>query len=137
MSPLSISQPAAVIRDLYDSFARGDVAAVLGLMAADIVWNEAENFIYSDRNPYRGPQAVLDGLFIRLATEWEGLSVNPESFVSEGDRVVVLGRYKGTYRATGKAVNAQFVHAWTLSGGKVAGFQQYTDTLQFARAAGA
>lgn len=49
--------------------------------------------------------------------------------------VVVLGRYRGTYRATGKAMDAQMAHVWRVADGKVAGFQQYTDTLQFARAA--
>ena len=41
----------ALVRGIYDSFAAGDVPAVLGAMSPDIVWNEAENFPLADRNP--------------------------------------------------------------------------------------
>ncbi len=45
--------------------------------------------------------------------------------------VVALGRYGGVYKATGVKVNAQFVHVFRFKDGKVASFQQYTDTAQF------
>ncbi len=122
------------VRGLHEAFAKGDVPFVLGLFDPEIEWNEAENFIYADRNPYVGPEAVLNGVFLRLATEWEGFSVTPNEFLDAGDKTVVLGTYSGTYKATGKPVRAQFAHVWTLRDGKVISFQQYTDTAQFARA---
>ena len=48
------------IRSLYDAFAQGDVPTVLGSFDPEIVWMEAENINYADRNPYRGPQAVAE-----------------------------------------------------------------------------
>ena len=104
---------------------------VLGMLSPDIVWNEAENFVYADRNPYIGPQAVLEGVFMRLGAEWDGFSLALEEIVGSGDTVIALGRYRATYRATGVAVDAQFTHVWKLADGKVARFQQYTDTAQF------
>jgi len=121
-----------VVRGLYESFGRGDVPSVLGKMHHAIEWNEAENFIYADRNPYVGPQAVLEGVFMRLGSEWEGFSVTPEEWMDAGNRVVVLGTYKGTHRGTTKRVRAQFAHVWSLKEGRGARFQQYTDTKQFA-----
>lgn len=126
----------AVIRAIYDAFASGDMPAVLALMATNMVWNEAENFPYSDLNPYRGPQAVLNGVFSRLGSEWEGFSAVPQEYLGAGDTVVVLGRYRGTYKATGKPINAQMAHVWHVEGGRAASFQQYVDTLQVARATG-
>jgi ketosteroid isomerase-like protein len=128
------SESLAVIRCIYDAFAAGDVPGVLGRMAPDIEWNEAENFIYADRNPYVGPQAILEGVFMRLGTEWEGFKVTPEEWLDAGHRVVVLGTYSGTHGATGKKVRAQFAHIWGMREGRVARFQQYTDTKQFADA---
>jgi ketosteroid isomerase-like protein len=119
------------IRGLYAAFARGDVPFVVGALDAQVEWIEAENFIYADRNPYVGPQAVLDGILMRLGAEWDGFSAVSEQIVGSGDTVISLGRYRGTYKATGKPVNAQFVHAFTLKGGKIVRFQQYTDTAQF------
>ena len=123
-----------IIRVLYDSFGRGDVATVLGQMDQDIEWREAENFIYADRNPYVGPQAILEGVFMRLGSEWEGFTVTPEEWLDAGNHVVVLGSYSGTNNATGREVRAQFAHVWGVRGGRVVRFQQYTDTKHFAEA---
>ena len=125
-----------VIRGLYDSFERGDVPAVLGQFDEAIEWREAENFIYADRNPYVGPQAVLEGVFMRLGTEWEGFVVTPEEWLDAGHHVVVLGTYTGRRKETGREVRAQFAHVWGVRGGRVVRFQQYTDTKQFAEAVG-
>jgi ketosteroid isomerase-like protein len=106
-------------------------------MSPAIEWNEAENFPYADGNPYVGPEAILGGVFARLASEWDGFRVEPEQFFDAGDTVVVLGRYAGTFRATGRAMNPQAAHVWRVADGKVTGFQQLVDTLAVARAMGA
>ena len=92
-----------LIRGLYDAFAAGDIAGVLGRMSPDIVWNEAENFPYADNSPYRGPEGVLNGVFARIGAEWDGFAAIPEGMIDGGDTVIALGRYRGTYRATGRA----------------------------------
>jgi ketosteroid isomerase-like protein len=79
------------IQNLYAAFARGDGAAVLASMDPAIVWNEAENFPYADRNPYVGHAAVAEGIFFRLATEWDRFQALPSEFLDAGDTVVVLG----------------------------------------------
>ncbi|WP_158548408.1 nuclear transport factor 2 family protein [Parvularcula marina] len=119
----------APVEMIYEGFAAGDMAMVLGTMSPDIVWNEAEGNPYSDKNPYEGPEAVLTGLFARLGGEWDGFSATPAEFVVDGDRVVVFGRYGGINLATGKPLDVPFVHSWTVEDGKIIAFQQYTDTL--------
>jgi hypothetical protein len=125
-----------VVRNLYDAFARGDAGAVLAAFDPAIEWNEAESFRYADRNPYRGPGAIGEGVFQRIGTDLENFSVTPERFIDAGDAVAVEGRYRGTVRATGRAVVAQFAHIWRIRDGKVVGFQQYTDTKQWSDAFG-
>lgn len=124
---------AQLIRDLYANFARGDAGAVLGVFHPQIVWNEAENIPYADGNPYVGPQRVAEGVFMRIMTEWDGFTVSPEQIVDGGDTVVARGRYRGVFRATGRPLDSQFVHVWSVRDGQVTAFQQYADTLQFAR----
>ena len=126
----------ALIRGIYEGFAAGDVAAVLGAMSPDIVWNEAENFPYADGNPYVGPQAVAEGVFARCIGEWDGFAVSVEEILDAGDTIVALGRYGGSCKATGKAMNPQLAHVWRVADGKAVAFQQYVDTLQVARATG-
>jgi ketosteroid isomerase-like protein len=123
-----------LIESLYAAFGRGDAATVLSAFDPEIVWHEAENIAYADHSPYVGPQQVAEGVFGRLMTEWDGFTVTPQQYVAAGEHVVATGRYRGTYKATSIPVDAQFVHVWTIRGGRVLGFQQYADTLQFARA---
>lgn len=125
-----------VIRGIYHLFSQGDVPAVLGHMDQQIEWREAENYIYADRSPYVGPQAVLEGVFMRLGSEWEGFTVMPEEWLDAGHQVVVLGTYTGRRKETGREVRAQFAHVWGVRGGRVVRFQQYTDTKQFAEVVG-
>lgn len=114
------------VRRLYDSFAKGDVPAVLAALDPAVRWTEAEGFPYG--GTYVGPGAVLNNVFMKLATEWDGFAAIPSSFVGEGDTVVALGEYSGTYRATGKPIRVPFAHVWTVGAGKLVRFQQYTDT---------
>jgi len=122
------------IQSMYDAFAAGDVESVVAGMDPEIEWLQAESFPYADGNPYRGPQAVVVGVFSRLAEEWDGWSLAIENLLDAGDNVVALGRYGGTNKASGTAIDAQFVHVWWLRGGKVVRFQQYCDTRQITAA---
>lgn len=126
-----------IVKGLYAAFGRGDVAAVLGAFDTGISWREADGFLYADGNPYIGPQAVAQGVFQRIVTNVEGFNLSVENVIDGGDTVVAEGRYRGTMKSTGTAVDAQFAHVWQLREGKVVRFQQYTDTRQWAAAAGA
>ena len=127
----------ALICAIYDAFAAGDVPGVLGRMDPAMVWNEAENFPYADGNPYVGPEAIAQGVFLRCATEWDGFAVQVDEIVDAGDTIVAFGRYLGTYKATGKAQTTQMAHVWRVADGKAVRFQQYADTLAVARVTGA
>lgn len=118
------------VRGVYELFAKGDVPAVLGAMDPQIEWNEAENFPYADGNPYIGPQAVLDGVFMRLGNEWDNWTLDVHEVLDAGDTVIACGRYKARNKATGRELDAQFAHFWGIRDGKLATFQQYADTYQ-------
>jgi ketosteroid isomerase-like protein len=123
-------QNVQLVRAMYDSFARGDVAEVLGVMDPQIEWNEAENFPYADGNPYIGPTAVAEGVFARLVGEWEYWTLDIQELLDAGSTVVARGRYNAKNRQTGKTISAQFVHMWSVQNGKAVRFQQYADTAQ-------
>lgn len=129
---------AELLASLYDAFGRGDVPTVLGAMDPQIHWHEAES------NPYMpsgeawvGPDAVLNNLFMKLGEDWDEFTVHPASFHDAGDTVVVEGRYTAANKATGKPLDAQFCHVWTVRDGKIAKFQQYADTAQLQDTMGA
>ncbi|WP_300541211.1 nuclear transport factor 2 family protein [Maricaulis sp.] len=126
----------AVVQSIYAAFAAGDIPAFTARLGADIVWNEADNFPYADGNPYEGPDAVMAGVFGRIGADWDGFAATPDTMIVDGNEVAVMGRYTGTHRETGNAIDAQFVHVWTIVDGQAVTFQQYTDTWQVRTASG-
>jgi uncharacterized protein len=127
-APATENDAKAVAEAVYAAVAAGDIETFVGLMDPEIVWNEAESNPYADGNPYIGPDAVLSGIFARFAEDWEEASVVPQDYVAEGERVIVFGRYRETYKPTCKRHDIPFVHDWTIRGGRIVAFQQYTDT---------
>jgi uncharacterized protein len=117
----------------YAALANNDPSVLFGAMAPDINWHEAEGNPLADRNPYTGPQAVGEGVFGRLLAAIDGFTVTPDRFVDGADDVVVLGRYGGTMKDGGAALDAPFCHVWRFENDRIASFQQYTDSAQWAR----
>ena len=54
--------------------------------------------------------------------------------VADGDRIVALGTYTGTFRKTGRDISVPYAHVWTVSGETLAKFVQYTDTAKVLEA---
>ena len=120
------------IANLYQAFARGDVPAVLAALSPNVTWIQAEGFPYG--GTYVGPDAVLQNVFAKLGSEWDGYAAVPHEFIASSDTVVALGEYSGTYKATGKSFKAPFAHVWKFGGDHVTSFRQYTDTAVVQRA---
>ena len=126
-----------LLKGLYDAFGRGDIPAVLGAMHPGIQWHQAESNPYMPSGEaFVGPNAVMDSVFMRLGGEWDGFSVHPKTFYGAGDSVVVEARYTGTYKATGKSMDAQVCHVWDVKDGKATRFQQYMDTAKLCEVMG-
>ncbi|RED44957.1 ester cyclase [Seonamhaeicola aphaedonensis] len=126
-----VSNPenVSLIEGIYKSFAAGDVPNVLAAFDANILWNEAENFPYADKNPYIGPDAVLNGVFARVGGEWENFTlVDLKLHNMSNNYVLATGRYQGKYKKNGASINAQMSHLWQLKDGKAISFQQMVDT---------
>ncbi len=122
-------QSVDVIRGVYEAFGRGDVAAVLGAMADDIEWHEAEGMPYG--GVYHGAEAVAQNVFGPLIQDVPNFALAPEQFIASGDEVAVVVRYTGTGKATGKQLDLPVVHVWDVRDGKLARFRQFADTAKF------
>ncbi len=128
-----MSAPAVIVRCFYDALGRGDVAAVLSLLDAEVEWTEAERFPYYG-GTWHGPQAVVENLLVPLSNDWQAFSAKVHEFITEGDRVVSLGTYSGTFKKTGRSFSAAFAHVWTVRGDKLATLNMLTDTAKVLEA---
>jgi uncharacterized protein len=117
-----------VVKQLYRAFAADDGPAMRALLDPDIEWIEAEGYVYG--GTYRGWDAVLDGVVARDRAEWEGFTASPEIFMSDGDNVVTVGRYSGTYKATQKAFTARFAHWYVVRDDRIVRFEQIVDSAK-------
>ena len=127
-----------LLRSLYAAFGRGEIPTVLGMMSPDIKWFEAESNPYKpDGEPWVGPDAILNNLFMRIGAEWAPFIVDVKAIYGAGDTVVAEVRYSGNYTPTGKRLDCQACHVWDVKSGKIARFQQYVDTAKLQDVLGA
>jgi len=116
-----------IVEGAYASFARGDVPAVLGAMDENMTWTEADGFPLA--GTYVGPQAIVEGVFMRLVEVGDEFAAVPDQFVADGDTVVALGNYTWKHKTSGAPAKVKMAHVWTVADGKLATFQQYVDTV--------
>ena len=129
-----MSKSVELVRGLYASFASGDLPGFLDRLDPRVVWNEAEGFPYSDRNPHVGPEAIVEGVFARLGGDWADFRVEVGEIVGGDEVVTMFGRYQARSKRTGRALDVQCAHTWWLRAGKAVRFQQMVDTAGVAAA---
>ena len=117
-----------IIEQAYASFAAGDVPAALGAFADDIEWTEPDG--HPIAGTFVGPQAVLEGVFMRLGEIGDHFAVVPERFVADGDTVVALGKLAWKHKDTGAPASVKMAQVWTLRDRKATTFRQHTDTAR-------
>lgn len=76
---------------------------------------------------YRGVERVGQ-FFSTLDDAQEVVQLEPTEFVAQNDKVVVLGHHAWRVKATGREFQSDFARVFTVRDGKVARFQEYTDT---------
>jgi ketosteroid isomerase-like protein len=121
-----------LVRATYEGSSDENGRNLLAVLAPAVEWTEAEGFPYA--GTYVGSEAIVAGVFRRLATEWTGYRADVHSYLEDGDRVAAFGVYSGTYNATGKSMRAAFAHLYELKDGKITRMMQYVDTLLVHRA---
>ena len=111
----------------------------MSYLADDIVWIVADNSPLADRSPYHGIAEVRSGIFERLTVGFDKLVFDADEIFqcNGGERVVALGYYYFRFHGQAEERNAQVAHVWTIRDGRAVKVQQYLDTLQVARDAGA
>jgi uncharacterized protein len=122
-----------IVRRSYDAFARGDMDAVMADMHPEIEWHQAQGLPHGGL--YRGLEEVRANIFDPLDEEWwDEFTAVPDEFLEAGEQVVVIGRYRGTAKETGKQLDVPFVHIWSMSGEQAIRFRQYLDTAGWVAA---
>ena len=118
--------PADVVRRQYLASAAGDLEALRATLAPDVEWTEMAGFPLA--GTYRTPEGVTANVMETLAKEWENWDAHDDTYVVDGENVVVLARYTAHHRATRKPLDVRVAHHFVVRGGLIVRFEQFVDT---------
>ncbi|MFN8256510.1 MAG: nuclear transport factor 2 family protein [Bacteroidales bacterium] len=116
-----------LLKQLYFSFSKKDIAAILELLSDDVEWSEPANPFNPCGGTRKGHDGFLEWLNIGKDAE-EILILEPKRFLVDNDSVAVIGYLKVLAKPTGKIYDSDFVHYAVIKDGKICKFQEFFDT---------
>jgi len=115
-----------VIQELYRAFREKDYDAFLSISTEDLEWVQNEGFPGGATR--KGASEVIEGVFKANNNHWKSFAYHIEEFLDAGNSVIVIGRYAGCNRISGKPMSAAAAHVYDLRDGKVYRFRMFADT---------
>src|SRR4051812_25772562 len=126
------SHPADVVRRQYIAAANSDPEALRATLADDVEWTEMAGFPLA--GTYRTPNGVTSAVMEQLGKDWDDWVAHDDSYIVDGENVVVLARYTATNTATRKHINVRVAHHFIVRGGRIVRFEQFVDTAKVREA---
>ena len=135
---MSEAQNTQSVKDAYAAFGRGDVGAILALVDEGVEWEGVKGAegVAPQAGLRRGKVAVGD-FFQQVGSTLDFHAFEPKEFVAQGDRVVAIGSYSATVKATQRLTGSDWVMIFDFRNGKVVRFREFTDSAAVVRAYGA
>ncbi len=128
------SSAQSLLEWLYDALSRGDADAIDEILAPDFDGEFAAGMPLGLGGPKAGPVAMREQAWWPLGRAFAVTAKPIEWVPCAGDRMLVIGRYAGLVRASGRPLDAAFAHVWTIVGGRVTALRHFTDTALWNRA---
>ena len=126
---------AALVKQLYDALAALDLAALDELLDPDFRGVLTAGMPFGVGGEHLGAQAMRRNGWGAIGRHYLARA-EPDRFLPLIDgRMLVTGRYVGQGRRGGGPLDAAFAHIITISDGRIAGLEQYTDTARWHDAA--
>jgi ketosteroid isomerase-like protein len=116
---------------LYAAFAARDGAALLSVLHPGFVGVVSAGMPLGLGGRHDGPETMLGEVWVPVQSAYDVAPVADELLPSKPDRVVAVGAYRGTVRATRVPVDAAFAHILRIDDGRVSELIQITDTASW------
>jgi ketosteroid isomerase-like protein len=126
----------AVVQQAFEAFGRGDIFGVLDLLTDDVVWTFQGPSTIPFAGVHRGRQGIAQ-FFALVGEALEFEQFEPREVVAQGDTVVVVGYERSVAKATGRFIEQEWVHVYTLRDGKISTGRFFEDTAAEVVAFGA
>ncbi len=124
-------------RRAYAALNKGDLSTAMADFEPGALWVEPVGSKVIG-GVHRVPQEVIEGVFAKIAMAWKDFTVETNEFLEAGDRVFVLGNFKGQRKGKGQdqPVTIPFVHVIPYRNGKIAQTENHTDTATWNKVMG-
>ena len=118
------------VKDVYAAFQRGDVAAIVALVADDVDWRNDR--VESRECPWNGNfsgTANLPGFFKAVGEHLDISVFDVQAMAASGSLVAVSLRIESTVRKNGRSIKNDSVHVWTFNdSGQITRYRHFNDT---------
>jgi ketosteroid isomerase-like protein len=120
---------------VYSALATGDRQLLLELLADDFTAEYAAGMpVVPAGGAIASAEEMIDNAWWPLGREFRVRTELSEWIPCAGGRLLVLGRYVGSARSTGRAFEARLVHLWTGRNDRLSHLWHLTDTAVWAAA---
>jgi ketosteroid isomerase-like protein len=124
----------ALVQSMYAAFGRGEIATIVGALTPDVKWESVGRASdYPGFGPRKG-QGAVEEFFSIVGQNLTFTEFSPKEFYAVDDKVFVLGHYAMTMKKNGRKHASDWIHVFTIRGGKVVQFREFSDTAQAAEA---
>ncbi|NJN83625.1 MAG: nuclear transport factor 2 family protein [Caldilineaceae bacterium] len=123
-----------VVNNLYMAFGRGDMPAILNVLAQDVDWlfvGRPEDVPFAGSR--QGHEQMME-FFTIVGHTVDVLEFGPREIMAFDDKVLVLGHERVRVKATDQVFETDWAHLFTVQNGKITHLREYYDTATMAAA---
>lgn len=117
------NQALATVEKMFAAFGSGNLEKFRETVSEDTFW-----IYHGTPNVQRAKYEGKDGAttFIQnILTYTEVLSFEPQQFIAEGNKVVVIGREHQKVKATGKEIRQRWVQVYTVENSLITRMEEF------------
>lgn len=121
------------VQEIYAAFGRGDIPTFFDALADDVELVLPYPADIPNAGTFHGKAGIQKWLGLTMENV-EFRALEPRAYIAQGDKVVALLHAEATVKRTGRTVDQDVAHVWTLRDGKVIRQYAYEDTAAVAEA---
>ncbi len=129
-----MSTAPEIVKRFYTAAQAGAGPAILAILHPRFQAHTAPGMPCGAGGTFCGPQTALTNVWGAVFGDFDTAPYDETWQETMDGTIVVTGHYRGTARATSRAYEAEFVHLWRVTDGRICWLHQYTDTARWHEA---
>lgn len=130
---ITVSPALQVVKQAFEDFVHGNITGIVNACADGVIFGGYRNPYIRPSGLYYGKEGVIE-FFNLLDKNYMFAVFEPEEYITQDDRVIVLGHEAGTVKSTGKTFDLDWCMCFTIRNGKIQNYFGFEDTYELARA---